>query len=86
MNQFYGIEIEEFPARIAETALWMMDHIMNHRLSDDFGEVKLRIPLKATPTIRHADALETDWSGVLPPEECSYVFGNPLCGCKSAIR
>ncbi len=77
VNQFYGIEIEEFPARIAETALWMMDHIMNQRLSDDLGEVKLRIPLKATPTIRHGDALETDWSSVLPPEQCSYVFGNP---------
>ena len=33
VNQFYGIEIAEFPARIAETALWMMDHIMNNRLS-----------------------------------------------------
>lgn len=40
VNQFYGIEIEEFPARIAETALWMMDHIMNQRLSDELGEVK----------------------------------------------
>ncbi len=77
VNQFYGLEIEEFPARIAETALWMMDHIMNQRLSDALGLVKLRIPLKAAPTIVNADALETDWSMVLPPEECSYVFGNP---------
>ena len=77
VNQFYGIEIEEFPSRIAETALWMMDHIMNQRLSDELGEVKLRIPLKATPTIRNADALETDWSSVLPPEQCRYILGNP---------
>lgn len=77
VNQFYGLEIEEFPARIAETALWMMDHIMNQRLSDALGLVKLRIPLKAAPTIVNADALEADWSKVLPPEECSYVFGNP---------
>ena len=77
VNQFYGIEIEEFPSRIAETALWMMDHIMNQRLSDEVGEVELRIPLKAAPTIRHGDALEIDWASVLPPEECSYVFGNP---------
>jgi len=77
VNQFYGIEIEEFAARIAETALWMMDHIMNQRLSDKLGEVKLRIPLKATPTIVQTDALEIDWMTVLPPKQCTYVFGNP---------
>ena len=45
VNQFYGIEINEFPARIAEVALWMMDHIMNNRLSLEFGENYARIPL-----------------------------------------
>ncbi len=77
VNQFYGIEYEEFPARIAETALWMMDHIMNNRLSLEFGEVFTRIPLRQSPTIVHGDALKTDWAGVLPPERCSYVLGNP---------
>jgi hypothetical protein len=77
VDQMYGIEIEEFPARIAETALWMMDHIMNVRLSDRLGEAGARLPLKAKPTIKHADALEIDWATVLPPEQCSYVFGNP---------
>ncbi len=77
VNQFYGIEYEEFPARIAETALWMMDHIMNNRLSLEFGEVFTRIPLRASPTIVHGDALETDWADVLAPEKCSYVLGNP---------
>ena len=38
VDQFYGIEIGEFPARIAATALWMMDHIMNNRLSLEFGQ------------------------------------------------
>ncbi len=77
VDQFYGIEIDEFPARIAETAMWMMDHIMNNRLSLEFGQVFARIPLKAAPHIVHGDALETDWAEVLPPERCSYVFGNP---------
>lgn len=77
VNQFYGIEIEEFPARIAEVAMWMMDHIMNARLSAAFGESYLRIPLQASPNVRHGDALEIDWADVLPPEKCSYVFGNP---------
>ncbi len=77
VDQFYGIEIDEFPARIAETAMWMMDHIMNNRLSLEFGQVFARIPLKAAPHIVHGDALETDWATVLAPERCSYVLGNP---------
>ena len=77
VDQFYGIEISEFPARIAETALWMMDHIMNNRLSLEFGQTYARIPLEKSPHIMHGDALETDWSELLPPEACSYVLGNP---------
>ena len=77
VDQFYGIEIGEFPVRIAETALWMMDHIMNSRLSLAFGHAYARIPLEKAPHIVHGDALEMDWAELLPPEECSFVFGNP---------
>ncbi|MDE2999600.1 MAG: N-6 DNA methylase [Gemmatimonadota bacterium] len=77
VDQFYGIEMGEFPARIAEVALWMMDHIMNVRLSLEFGETFARIPLEKSPHIRQGDALEFEWSEHLPPEECSYVLGNP---------
>ena len=77
VDQFYGIELEEFPARIAETAMWMMDHIMNVALSLAFGQNYARIPLKATPHIHNADALEVDWNDVLPAKDCDYVFGNP---------
>ena len=77
VDQFYGIELGEFPARIAETALWMMDHIMNNRLSLEFGQTFVRIPLEKSPHIVHGDALETDWSELLPPGECSFVLGNP---------
>ena len=80
VDQFYGIEIGEFPVRIAETALWMMDHIMNNRLSLAFGRSYARIPLEGSPHILNADALETDWTDLLPPEDCSYVFGNPPFG------
>ena len=80
VDQFYGIEIGEFPVRIAETALWMMDHIMNNRLSLEFGETYVRIPLQTSPHILHADALETDWSELLRPEDCAFVFGNPPFG------
>ena len=80
VDQCYGIELSEFPCRIAETALWMMDHLMNTRLSLEFGRAYTRIPIDASPHIRHADALETDWSDILPPDKCDYVFGNPPFG------
>jgi hypothetical protein len=80
VDRFYGIEISEFPARIAEVAMWMMDHIMNARLSAAFGESFVRIPLKTSPNIVNADALETDWANVLAQEKCSYILGNPPFG------
>jgi MmeI, DNA-methyltransferase domain/MmeI, target recognition domain/MmeI, N-terminal domain/MmeI, helicase spacer domain/MmeI, C-terminal domain len=80
VNQFFGIEIEEFPARIAEVALWMMDHIMNIRLGDALGQIQLRIPLRVSPTITNADALEIDWRKVIPPAQCRYILGNPPFG------
>jgi hypothetical protein len=77
VDQFAGIEIGEFASRIAETAMWMMDHIMNARLSLAFGKSYVRIPLRKSPVIAHGDALALDWKKVLPPEKCSYILGNP---------
>jgi type I restriction-modification system DNA methylase subunit len=77
VDQFFGIEIDEFPARIAEVALWMTDHIANTRLGEDFGVSYARIPLVDAPHIRNADALEFDWNDLLRAERCSYVMGNP---------
>jgi len=77
VDSFFGIEIDEFPAMIAQVALWMTDHIANTRLAEDFGKPYARIPLVTAPGIRHADALELDWNEVLPAERCSFVFGNP---------
>jgi hypothetical protein len=77
VDQFFGIEIDEFPSRIAETAMWMMDHIMNNRLSLEFGDSYARIPLQTSPHIHNKDALTVPWETVLPAAECSYVLGNP---------
>ena len=77
VDRFHGIEIGEFPARIAEAALWMMDHIMNVRLGLEFGRTYARIPLAKAPHIAVGNALDMDWRGFLPPEDCSFVFGNP---------
>ena len=77
VDQFYGIEIDEFPSQIAQVALWMADHIANVNLGDVYGKSFARIPLVTAPNIRHDDALEIDWAEVLPSEQCTYVFGNP---------
>ena len=77
VDQFYGIEIGEWPARIAEVALWLMDHQMNLKVSEAFGQLYQRLPLKKSPHIVCGNALRLDWKKVLPPEQCSYVLGNP---------
>lgn len=77
VDAMYGIEINEFPARIAEVALWLVDHQMNQRLSEAFGQYFVRLPLKKSATIRIANALRIDWRSVLPPQRCSYLMGNP---------
>lgn len=77
VDQFYGIEIEEFPAQIAQVALWLVDHQMNLRVSEEFGLYFARIPLKNSPHIVHSNALTLDWEEVLPAQRCSYVLGNP---------
>ena len=77
VDQFFGIEIEEFPAQIAQVALWLMDHQMNVRVSEEFGMYFARIPLKTSPHIVHGNALALDWNDVLPAEQASYVLGNP---------
>jgi hypothetical protein len=77
VDQFYGIEIGEWPTRIAEVALWLMDHQMNLKVSEAFGQLYQRLPLKKAPHIHCANALRTDWKSILPPAQCSYVLGNP---------
>jgi len=77
VDQMYGIEIEEFPARIAEVALWLADHQANVELSQAFSQFYLRIPLRKSPHIHVANALRVNWHDVLPSDECSYILGNP---------
>ncbi len=77
VDAFYGIEISEWPVRIAEVAMWLMDHQMNIRLSEAFGQYFVRLPLKKSPTIVCGNALRLDWKKILPPEQCSFVLGNP---------
>jgi N-6 DNA Methylase len=77
VDQFYGIEIEEFPAQIAQVAMWLTDHQMNVEAGEAFGEAILRIPLTKSAHIRHGNALQIDWAEFVPPRRLSYILGNP---------
>ncbi len=77
VDMMCGIECEEFPARIAEVAMWLMDHQMNMQVSNEFGQYFVRLPLKKSARIVHADALDTDWETVVPKSELSFILGNP---------
>jgi hypothetical protein len=77
VDAYYGIEISEWPARIAEVAMWLMDHQMNIRLAQAFGQYFARLPLKKAPSIACTNALRVDWKQVLSPDKCSYILGNP---------
>jgi len=77
VGQFYGIEIEEFPARIAETAMHLADHLANRELSNVIGLAYARFPIADTARITVANALRTDWADILDPARCSYLMGNP---------
>jgi hypothetical protein len=77
VNQFYGIEIEESPAQIAQVALWLVDHQMNMEVRERFGMYYIRIPLTAAASIHNTNALTTDWESVIPKNELHYILGNP---------
>ncbi|MEE9311562.1 MAG: type IIL restriction-modification enzyme MmeI, partial [Planctomycetota bacterium] len=86
VDQMYGIEIVEWPARIAEVAMWLIDHQMNLVASNLFGKSVMRLPLKKGAKIRIGNALQFDWNELLSSKECSYVLGNPpFVGAKFQI-
>lgn len=77
VDMMHGIEYEEFPARIAEVAMWLIDHQMNMQISNEFGQYFARLPLKKAAKIVHGDALETSWEDVVSKNELSFILGNP---------
>lgn len=77
VDQFYGIEIDRWPAEIARAAMWLMDHQMNQEVTEAFARDYARLPLLTSPHILCDNALRVEWNTVLDPKECSYVLGNP---------
>lgn len=76
-GQFFGIEIEEWPAKIAETAMFLVDHQANLRLSQEFGRAPDRLPISEAATIRVDNALRIDWASLVPATDNTIILGNP---------
>ena len=77
VDQMFGIEIDEWPAQIAQVALWLTDHQMNMTLSEEFGTLRMRLPLVTAPTILVGNALREDWGAFIRPGPDVYCVGNP---------
>lgn len=77
VDQFYGIEIDEFASQIARVAMWLMDHQMNVSASTEFGHYFRRLPLTSSATIINENALRVNWEDIIEPSKLSFIFGNP---------
>ena len=63
-----------------------MDHQMNLKVSEEFGQYFSRLPLTKSAAIVHANALQRDWREIVPPRELSYILGNPPFGGQEYIE
>ena len=75
-----GIEFEEFPAQIAQVAMWLIDHQMNLLISNEFGQYFARLPLKKSANIVQGNALRIDWDSIILPSELSFILKCSLSG------
>ena len=77
LDHFFGIEIEEWPARIAQTALHLAHHQANREMERLLGQAPSILPLKASAHITIGNALRTEWTQVCPPSPYVRIVGNP---------
>ncbi|MCZ4657419.1 GcrY protein [Dietzia kunjamensis] len=78
IDRFHGFEINWWPAKIAETAMFLVDHQANRKLAEAIGQAPERLPIRITAHITHGDALDLDWTELLPKARGrTLIFGNP---------
>ncbi len=77
LNQFYGIEIEDFPCEIAKVSMLLMKHLMDQEVSAYFGTNFIDFPIKDNANIVKGNALRLDWNEVVPAGKLDYIMGNP---------
>lgn len=77
IDQFYGIEINDFAVAVAKTALWIAEEQMMDVTQEILFTVLDFLPLSSNDNIHEGNALRMDWNEVLPANQCSYIIGNP---------
>ena len=77
INQFYGIEINDFACSVAQTALWIAESQMMAATDEIVGFNLDPLPLKTYTNIHEGNALRMDWNEVVPAGELNYIMGNP---------
>lgn len=77
INQFYGIEINDFACSVAQTALWIAESQMMQATDEIVGFNLDPLPLKTYTNIHEGNALRMDWNEVVPASELNYIMGNP---------
>jgi hypothetical protein len=77
LDHFYGIEIDEWPARIAETAMFLIDRQSDLKMKERFGVAPERLPIQRAARIVVGNAMKLNWSEVCPAREHVIVAGNP---------
>ena len=79
LEQFYGIELLDFPHEVAMLSLWLAEHQMNNKFHADFGVNVAALPLHNINQIKCGNACRMDWEVVCPhtKDEEVFVFGNP---------
>ena len=77
INQFYGIEINDFACSVAQTALWIAESQMMQETDEIVGFNLDPLPLKTYTNIHEGNALLMDWNDVIPASELNYIMGNP---------
>ena len=77
IDQFHGIEINDFAVSVAKTALWIAEQQALDDTENIVGQPLPHLPLHDSGNIVQANALRYDWNELLPADECSYVMGNP---------
>lgn len=77
LNQFYGIEINDFAVSVAKTALWIAESQMLEETKDIvFANIDF-LPLKSYTNIVEGNALRLNWEEIVPKDKLSYIIGNP---------
>ena len=77
INQFYGIEINEFAVSVATTAMWIAESQMRQETENIVSLPDEFLPLTSNAGIRQGNALRQEWEKVVKPSELKYIFGNP---------